>query len=85
MWSSRGWRELGLTDEAVDRLLESPNVPLLRRFRNGAFHFQREYDDTRFLELITEGEHVVRWVRGLREAFSEFFLSWSKEIQSGQK
>ncbi len=80
-----GWRELGLTDEAVDRLLESPNVPLLRRFRNGAFHFQREYDDARFLELISEGENVVPWVRGLREAFSKFFLSWFKEIKSGQK
>ena len=80
-----GWRELGLTDEAVDRLLESPNVPLLRRFRNGAFHFQREYDDARFLELISEGEDVIPWVQGLREAFSEFFLSWFKETRSGQK
>ena len=77
-----GWRELELTDETVDRLLESPNVDLLRRFRNGTYHFQKQYFDSRFLDLIVEGENVVQWVRGVREAFSQFFLNWSKQ-QSG--
>ena len=79
-----GWRELELTDESVDRLLESPNVDLLRRFRNGTYHFQKQYFDSRFLDLIVEGENVVQWVRGVREAFSQFFLNWSKQ-QSGKQ
>ncbi len=62
-----GWKELGLTDAAVDRLLESPNVDLLRRYRNGVFHFQRQYNDQRFMEFITQGTDVVPWVRNLNQ------------------
>ena len=43
-----GWQELGLTDPTIDRLLESPNVELLRRYRNGVFHYQMTYFDDRF-------------------------------------
>jgi hypothetical protein len=34
-----GWRELKLTDNTIDILLQSPNVELLRRYRNAVFHF----------------------------------------------
>jgi hypothetical protein len=44
-----GWRTLGLHDDEIDRLLDSPNVDLLRRYRNGVFHFQRTYFDERFV------------------------------------
>ncbi len=71
-----GWQELGLKDETVEKLLESPNVSLLRRFRNGSFHFQRDYDDPRFLDLIVKGKNIVEWIRSLRQAYSEFFLKW---------
>src|ERR1035438_1862649 len=37
-----GWREAKLSDPEVDRLLASPNTELLRRFRNGMFHFQKD-------------------------------------------
>ncbi len=74
-----GWQELELADEAVDKLVESPNVELLRRFRNGVFHFQRDYDDPRFLDLIFKGREVVNWVRDLRDAFSAFFLNWLRQ------
>jgi hypothetical protein len=70
-----GWRELGLQDEEIDLLLESSNVDLLRRYRNGVFHFQRTYYDNRFLELMGEGEDVVEWVHGLANAFGRYFLS----------
>ncbi len=64
-----GWRELRLSDRAVDNLLASPNVALLGRFRNGVFHFQRKYNDARFTALLTEGEEVVEWVRTLNREF----------------
>jgi hypothetical protein len=69
-----GWKELGLTDAAVDRLLQSPNVDLLRRYRNGVFHFQRQYNDQRFMEFITQGTNVVLWVRDLNEQLGRYFL-----------
>lgn len=70
-----GRKELGFTDEAVDRLLGSPNVDLLRRYRNGVFHFQRQYNDQRFLHLITQGTNVVQWVRDLNQQLGRYFLA----------
>ena len=51
-----GWQELGLVDPAIDALLTSPHVGTLRRYRNGAFHFQRDYLDNRFLGFIRGDE-----------------------------
>lgn len=71
-----GWLELRLADPEIDALLASPNVDLLRRYRNGIFHYQRAYLDARFRELIRDGTDVVQWVRGLNSAFGRFFLDW---------
>jgi hypothetical protein len=38
-----GWKESRLSDPEVDRLLSSPKTELLRRFRNGMFHFQTDH------------------------------------------
>ncbi len=70
-----GWRELELEDEEIDGLLESRNVGLLKRYRNGVFQFQRTYYDKRFLDLITDGENVAEWVRSLSSAFGRYFLA----------
>jgi hypothetical protein len=78
-----GWQELGLTDDQVDALLESPNVALLKRYRNGVFHFQRKYFDERFLELIRDGEDVVTWVRELNQQFGRWFLEWFASRKTG--
>jgi hypothetical protein len=68
-----GWCELALTDPTIDRLLASPNVDLLKRYRNGAFHFQKNYFDQRFRGFI-ESQDSVEWVRELNLAFGRFFL-----------
>lgn len=80
-----GWRELGLTDDRIDPLLKSPNVDLLRRYRNGAFHFQRCYYDKRFREFITEGENCVEWIRTLNSEFGRWFLTWYKERKAKER
>jgi hypothetical protein len=69
-----GWKALGLSDAVIDDLLASPNVELLRRYRNGVFHFQRVYDDERFHEFMTQGTDEVAWVRTLNEQFGRYFL-----------
>ena len=70
-----GWKELKLSDPQIESLLHSPNVELLRRYRNGAFHFQQDYFDQRFLGFM-EKKDTVSWIRELREQFSRYFLDW---------
>lgn len=74
-----GWQELKFEDAKIDALLKSKNVDLLRRYRNGVFHFQKEYMDKRFTELMTEGEEIAIWIRELREEFSRWFLDIHKQ------
>src|SRR5258705_5390896 len=50
-----GWQELKLTDPEIDKLLGSPNLDVLRRYRNGVFHYQQDYFDTRIKEAIKLG------------------------------
>jgi hypothetical protein len=69
-----GWQELHLSDSVIDGLLQSPNVKLLRRYRNGVFHFQSDYNDQRFEEFMTQGTDEVAWVRVLNEQFGRYFL-----------
>lgn len=80
-----GWQKLKLSDPKIDEYLQSKNVDLLRRYRNGVFHFQHKYFDSRFLELMENGDDIVNWVRGLRDEFSRWFITihaktLSKEI-----
>lgn len=74
-----GWRKLGLSDPKIDLFLASPHVEELRRYRNGTFHFQNEYFDSRFLEIMTDSTSSVPWVHQLTEAFSEYFLRTARE------
>jgi hypothetical protein len=76
-----GWQELGLIDPEVDALLASPNVALLKRYRNGTFHYQRKYFDERFQGLIRDGTDVVAWVTELNQQFGRFFLEWFARIE----
>jgi hypothetical protein len=69
-----GWQELGLHDREIDKLLESPHVQILRRFRNGMFHYQRSYQDARFQQwLFEKTEEAGDWAHDLRNAFARWF------------
>jgi hypothetical protein len=68
-----GWQELRLTDPKVDQLLQHPNLVLLKRYRNGAFHFQKDYFDARFGDFEAE-QTTVEWVRNLSSAIGSWFL-----------
>ncbi len=49
---TEGWKELGFHDDEIVQLLsQEDKVDILRRYRNGAFHFQRSYFDPRFVAL----------------------------------
>jgi len=69
-----GWQELGLQDPDVESLLADTNsLSLLRRFRNGVFHFQASYTDKRFAEFFGKGLEAVGWAQTLNSAFFAFF------------
>jgi hypothetical protein len=72
-----GYRDLGLSDPAIDAMLTSPHVEVLRRFRNGALHYQRDYFDRRFRDFM--GGPAMEWAHDLHTAFSRFFLRWFEE------
>jgi hypothetical protein len=73
-----GWRELGLEDEEINGLIASENTDLLRRFRNGIFHFQPGFDDKRFLGFLDDAEQPVDWARALHAAFARWFQDWGR-------
>lgn len=51
-----GWEELSLADPDIDGHLRDPHRAVLRRFRNGVFHFQKDWHDDRFLSFIDDVE-----------------------------
>jgi hypothetical protein len=67
-----GWRQLRLTDPKIDPLLLSPNVRLLKKYRDGFFHFQRNYFDDRFIGFV-KSEDSVDWVRTIHSELGEYF------------
>ena len=74
-----GWVELSLADPTVDALLQRADlVGLLKRYRNGSFHFQKQYFDDRFTAFMQEQDSVP-WVRELNLAFGEYFLRRIRE------
>ena len=74
---AEGYQELGLSDPAIDKMLASPHLDLLRRFRNGAFHYQRDYFDPRFTDVFSS-DAVRDWSVQLHDEFRRFFLEWYK-------
>lgn len=74
---AEGYEDLGLSDPVIDEMLASQNLDLLRRFRNGAFHFQRDYFDRRFTD-VWSSEDVRDWAVRLHDEFRRFFLEWYK-------
>jgi hypothetical protein len=77
-----GWDELKLSDTVINGLLQSSNVDLLKRYRNGVFHFQKQYHDKRFIEFMSEGNDSVTWVRNLNQEFGRWFLEWFRTNSS---
>lgn len=68
------WDFLGLSDPIVDGLLAHPKQfrKLLRRHRNGVFHYQRALVEPKLLDLLAHGAAHVHWVQALHREFIRF-------------
>ena len=72
-----GWQKLKLQNTAIDTLLKRKDyVDLLRKYRNGVFHYQEDYFDSRFADVWSQGQGFITWVRELNEQFGRYFLQW---------
>lgn len=65
------YESIGYGDPVIDSLLAHPGQyrDLLRRFRNGIFHYQADPIDRKLLDLLTKGEEHVLWVHALHDEF----------------
>jgi hypothetical protein len=69
-----GWRDLGLNDQKIDELLQSPFVDRLRRFRNATFHYQKDLVSWKHLDCFgTEEERTEVWLNQLYRELERFF------------
>jgi hypothetical protein len=80
---AEGWQELKLSDPAVDSLLASPNLNLLRLYRNGSFHFQEDYFSKKFLGFMQSGD-TPTWAGSLHDGFGVYFLARFAEWKLAQ-
>lgn len=75
-----GWQHLRLSDERINELLQSPNVDLLRRYRNATFHYQEDYEDKKFRAFMDMGLEAIIWIRSLNSEFGRYLLEEMRRI-----
>jgi hypothetical protein len=82
-----GWRDLGMKDETIDRLLTDwPNYcDLLRRYRNGVFHYQPTLLDERFDAFQKEGPDFGIWVFAVYLEFQRFLWHWPDRFSASKE
>ncbi|OFW11266.1 MAG: hypothetical protein A3G20_08395 [Acidobacteria bacterium RIFCSPLOWO2_12_FULL_59_11] len=70
-----GWKKARLADAVIDGLLDESldYCELLRRYRNGVYHYQPRIIEPRLLDFLNESERTVPWVDTLHHEFLRFF------------
>jgi hypothetical protein len=73
-----GWRETGFTDAVIDEALNRwPDIlDLLRRYRNGVYHYQPKLIEQRFMGLLKEQESAMFFIRYLHSEFCRYYWSY---------
>ena len=72
-----GWRELGLTDSQISRLIElyPENCDALRRCRNAVYHYQNTILDERILTCLQAENEEFMWCIALHAEFQRVLVS----------
>lgn len=70
-----GWIDIPLSDPSVDKLLSiAPRYKeLLRRYRNGVFHYQPRIIESRLVDFLKESDAAVEWIHLLHDEFARFY------------
>ncbi len=76
-----GWNEAGFEDLTIGEILsQSQRCDLLKRFRNGVYHFHPRMIEPRLVEFLAEAERSVAWVEILHQEFLRFFWNFVHSI-----
>lgn len=73
-----GWLDHKLSHPEIDKLLQSPHLEKLKKFRNGVYHFQPDYFDKRFMGALMAGKDFSEWAESLMLTFARYFDTWIK-------
>ena len=68
------WRVWHFSDPEVDRLLQSPNVKLLEKYRHVVFH--ADYYDNANMKKFMEKDDITAWTGQLAAAFRDYLRRW---------
>ena len=69
-----GWKDLKLSDEKINELINSPNTDKLMLLRNDTFHYQKEPLSTKLIQFFgSEEEATEKWINELYGEFGRFF------------
>ena len=82
-----GWEALKLKDDTInDLLVEHDNLKsLLRRYRNGVYHFQPKLLDNRFIAFGQTRDNSYLWAKLLHEEFVRYFSDWLASLPGDQE
>jgi hypothetical protein len=82
-----GWTQVPLSDPFVDELLDaSPRYKdLLRRYRNGVYHYQPRFNERRLLDFIHESEGTVEWTFFLHMEFCRFYWELVESVPADHR
>ena len=77
-----GYKKFKMKNLDVDKLLnDCDKLELLKRFRNGAFHVQKEYFNEKYLDFII-AKNSAEWVARLSDAMGKYLLYEMTKLKS---
>ena len=77
-----GYKDFKMKNLEIDNLLnEHEKLELLRRFRNGAFHVQKEYISEKYLDFIA-AKNSAEWVSKVSEALGRYLIDELRKLKS---
>lgn len=73
-----GWRELGITDKRVSKLIQlyPENCDTLRRCRNAVYHFQSQILDRRIIDCLQNKNEEAMWATALHYEFQRILIAY---------
>lgn len=73
-----GWREIGASDETIERVLTlyPEHSDILRRCRNAVYHFQMTALDKRILRCISDENEEISVAAALHFEFQRYFFQY---------
>lgn len=76
------WQRLKLRSPLIDFPLvrQQGIISLIKRFRNGTFHYQKELENPKLVELLKAGGKQVLLVELLHESFVRYYWEWLENL-----